>query len=148
MKLLSNPRGRRGGRAVSLLLALALTAVTSVLTAGPAAATDSCGTSSTSTGYSVTACGGYDSYGVYHGWLYVTLPANHVNCTIRGKITFQPTYDGGKPTGYAQTWTCPAGAITNAFYEIDYSAPGLDASTTGSILNSSGYTILVASGGF
>jgi hypothetical protein len=133
-----NPRRYRGSRAVSLLIALALTALTSVLSAGPAAATESCGTPSTSGGYSVTACGTYGTDGQYYGWLYVTLPAGHASCTIHGKISFDNTANG-----YAQTWTCPAGAITDVRYDIDYAANGY-ANTLGSIRNSSNYTIVSA----
>jgi hypothetical protein len=125
----------RGRRAVVLLAALALTTLVSVFSAGPAAATESCGTPSTSGGYTVTACSGYS-----YGYILVTLPAGHASCTIRGKVV----YVDNMPNGYAQTWTCPAGAITNARYDIDFTPNG-EFITRGNILTSSGYTIVNAS---
>lgn len=141
IRSLSRPRGHRGSRAVGLLIALALTALTSVLSAGPAVAAELCGTPSTSGGYSVTACTDYD---YSSGYIYVTLPAGHANCTIRGKIVYDDTHP---PRGYAQTWTCPAGAITNVRYDIDF-APNGAYFTTGGILNSSGTTIVSARSDF
>jgi hypothetical protein len=134
IRILSNPRGYRGSRAVGLLIALTLTTLTSLLNAGPAAAEESCGTPSTSGGYSVTACIGYS-----YGFILVTLPAGHAPCTIRGKVV----YVDNMPYGYAQTWTCPAGAITDARYDIDF-APNGDFFTRGNILTSGGTTIVSA----
>ncbi|HEX8079298.1 MAG TPA: hypothetical protein VF557_03735 [Jatrophihabitans sp.] len=142
IRLLYNPRGNRGSRAVGLLSALALTTLGSVFSAGPADATGSCGTPSTSGGYSVTACGAYGPDGSYTGWLYVTLPAGHASCTIRGKVIYAYT-----TSGYAQSWPCPAGAITNVRYDIDFAANG-EAITSAGIRNSSGYSIVNASSDF
>jgi hypothetical protein len=144
IKSICNSRGYRGSRAVGLLIALALTTVASVLNAAPAAAADSCGTPSTSGGYSVTACtgsvpdGSYDGYR-YYGYIYVTLPAGHASCTIRGK----DVYVNNMPNGYAQTWICPSGAVTDARYDIDFDPNG-EFFTRGNILTSSGYTIVSA----
>jgi hypothetical protein len=140
LRLLSNPRGYRGSKAVGLLIALALTTLSSMLSAGPAAADEYCGPPSTSGGYSVTACTDYTPDGNNYGFIYVTLPAGHAACTIRGKVI----YLDNQPFGYAQTWTCPAGAITNVRYDIDFQPNG-STYTHGSILNSRGTTIVFAS---
>lgn len=136
IRLVSNRREYRGRRAVSLLIALGLTTLASVFSAGPAAAEDYCGAPTTSGGYSVTACTDDSN----RGYIYVTLPAGHAPCTIRGKVI----YMDNPPYGYAQTWTCPAGAITNVRYDIDFQPNG-ETYTHGNILTSSGYTIVFAS---
>jgi hypothetical protein len=123
-----------------ILIVLALTGLGGLVTAGPAAAAEYCGSPSTSGGYSVTACSGYSEAGSYsYGYLYVTLPAGHGNCMIRGKVIFVDN----TPFGVAQTWACPAGAVTNARYDIDYAANG-STFTRASILNAGGVTLVSA----
>ena len=142
IRSLSRSRRYRGSRVVVLFLAFVLTTLAGVFTAGPAAADDWCSAPTTSNGYSVTACTTYTAYGQNYGYILVTLPAYHANCTIRGKVI----YDDNPPQGYAQTWTCPAGAITNVRYDIDFQPNGYT-HTHGSILNSSGTTIVFATNG-
>ncbi len=70
----------------------------------------------------------------------VTLPAYHASCIIHGKVI----YDDNPPQGYAQDWACPAGAITNVRYDIDFQPNGYT-HTHGSVRTSSGTSIVFAS---
>ena len=142
IRVLSHPRRYRGSTAVGLVIALALTALTSVLSAGPAAAAASCGLPRGVGGYSVTACiGGSAPDGSYtYGYIYITLPAGHAPCTIHGKIR-----DELNPSsvGVTQTWPCPSGGPVNSRYDIGVS-PYADFFSKGRITNNSGYTVVAA----
>lgn len=140
MRLLSNPKGYRGSTAAGLVIALAVTALSSVLSAGPAAAAGSCGLPRSLGGYSVKACIGYAPDGSpSYGYLYVTLPAGHASCTIHGMIGDEID----SQNRYTQTWPCPSGAPVDSRYDIGVS-PYATFFTRAAIVSSNGTNIVSA----